>query len=96
MDEAPDGLKLTNEQLFTICKDAEEFQTADRPADTKTLAFALQAVAICLHRLQAGEPTLSGEAVDRWYDQTIGQDVRRMWVKVKPAAEKLKTLGVLN
>ena len=53
-------------------------------------------MALCLHRLQAGDPPAYGEEVDRWYDQVIGQNVRVMWMKVKPVAEKLKGLGVLD
>jgi hypothetical protein len=94
VDEQGD-LELTNDQLVKICDYAERVR-AGEAADVKKLAFALQAVSLCLHRLQAGDPPLQGEEVDRWYDQTIGQNVRVMWTKVKPVAEKLKGLGILD
>jgi hypothetical protein len=89
-------LELTNEQLIKICEYAERVQAGEK-ADPKALAFCLQAVALCLHRLQAGEPDpASGEDVDRWYDAAIGQNVRVMWMKVKPVAERLRALGILD
>ena len=80
--------KLTSEFADRVCKGEE--------ANIKDLAFALQAVALCLHLLQADDAPLSGEAVDRWYDQTIGNNIRVMWTKVKPVAVKLKDLGILD
>lgn len=96
MEEEQDDLELTNEQLVKICEYAERSSAGDHPADPKVLAFALQTVALCLHRLQAGDPPASGPGVDEWYDKAIGHGVRMMWMKVKPAAETLKKLGVID
>lgn len=92
-----DDLKLTNEQLVKICEFSERVQAGEISAKAGDLAFALQAVALCLHRLQAGEPESAiGVAADRWYDEAIGQQVRVMWTKVKPVTEQLTRLGVLD
>ena len=89
-------LSLTNEQLVEICELAEEVQAGQRGIDPKQLALAVQVVALCLHRSQASNPPDSGPGVDEWYDKEIGQKVRMMWLKVKPAAEKLKAIGLLK
>ena len=66
-----------------------------KQADPKALAAALRVVAVCMHRLQADDPPVSGPEVDQWYDKDIGHNMRMAWMKVKPAAENLKKLGVL-
>lgn len=87
-------LELTQQQLMAITDYANGVIEGNQ-ADPKTLALALRAVAVCMHRLQAGDAPLSGPEVDHWYDMEIGQNMRMNWVKVKPAAETLKKLGVL-
>ena len=54
MDEQ-DALELTNEQLVSICEFAEHIERGEVTLDAKQLAFCLEAVALCLHRLQAGK-----------------------------------------
>lgn len=88
-------LELTQQQLVTITEYANGVIEGKR-ADPKTLATALSVVAICMHRLQAGDPPLSGPEVDEWYDREIGQNMRVNWMRVKLAAETLKNIGVLK
>lgn len=96
MNDQQDSLKLTNEQLIELCRYADSMRQASASDEVENLAFALQAVSLCLHRLQAGPPeSVSGPAVDEWYDSSIGQDVRLMWMKVKPVAQKLRDRGLL-
>jgi hypothetical protein len=91
-----DDLKLTNQELVAICNFADTASKNPASADIQTLAFALKAVSLCLHRLQAGEPEdVSGPKVDEWYDSVIGQNVRVMWTQVKPVAENLRQRGVI-
>ena len=78
-----DELELTQEQLTKIA----EYATGvieGRQADPKKLAAALLTVAVCMHRLQAGDPPPSGPEVDQWYDKEIGQNMRVARMKVKP------------
>jgi hypothetical protein len=90
-----DELELTQDQLAKIV----EYATGvieKGPADLMNLASALRIVALCMHRLQAGDPPPSGPEADQWYDAAIGQNMRVAWMKVKPAAENLKKLGILE
>lgn len=89
-----DELELTQEQLSKITEYATSV-IEGKQADPKALAAALRVVAVCMYRLQAGDPPVSGPEVDQWYDKEIGQNMRTAWMKVKPAAESLKKLGVL-
>lgn len=88
-------LELTQGQLAKIAQYASGV-IGDKQADPRKLALALLTVAVCMHRLQAGDPPLFGPEVDEWYDKEIGQNMRMAWMKVKPAAETLKKLGILD
>lgn len=96
-DEEEQGeLELTNDQLKQIAGYADRILQQDAPADGHKLAYALLTVSLCMMRLQAGDPPPFGEELDRWYDQEIGHDVRMLWMKVKPAAENLRRIGVIQ
>ncbi|MBI2803677.1 MAG: hypothetical protein HYX68_01675 [Planctomycetes bacterium] len=95
--ESTHDLELTNEQLVEIFDLAERVQKGEASIANSDLAFCLQAVALCLHCLQAGGPESPvGTAVDDWYDTTIGEKVRMMWVKVKPVTQQLQRRGILD
>ena len=96
MDEQ-DPLELTNEQLVSICQFAERVHRGEAIFDAKQLAFCLQAVALCLHRVQVDEPDSPyGQEMDEWYDTKVSQNVRMMWLRVKPVAENLKAMGFIQ
>jgi hypothetical protein len=93
--EEQDDLALTPNQQEQIAAYAEQAMNDSRQ-DVRTLATVLLTVTVCLNRLQAGDPPLTGPEVDEWYDKTIGNAMRQRWMRVKPASENLKRLGVIK
>ncbi|QDT45152.1 hypothetical protein Pan241w_52710 [Gimesia alba] len=88
-------LELTNDELRQIVHYAETAQS-DQSSDPKLLALALQVVALCMLRLQSGDPPLTGPGVDRWYDEIFGFDMRPIAARLDPAVQKLRAAKIIK
>lgn len=88
-------LILTDDELRKIAQYAHSAQSNDS-IDAKELAEALEIVALCMLRLQIGEPPRHGSPVDQWYDEKFGIQVRQRAFQLDPAVQKLRDAGIIE